>query len=100
MGGVSAAGFRPGLGRGGITHSLLVKIEGVWRDPGMGARRGLLIVEGAAGTRACGERADMGEEEFDADMIARQAFLATEFKSSSAQNDQMVIKCRVGNQST
>ena len=67
VGGVSAAGLRPGFGRGGIIHSLLVKIDGVGKAPGIGAR-GLFIVEEAAGTRVCGEEADMGDEVVEIDM--------------------------------
>lgn len=39
MGGVSVAGLRPGLGRGGITHSLEVMEPGV-PGPGEGATDG------------------------------------------------------------
>ena len=67
MGGVSAAGFRPGFGRGGMIHSLLVKIDGVGRAPGIGAR-GLFIVEDATGTRVCGEAEDTGYEMLETDI--------------------------------
>lgn len=52
MGGVSSAGFRPGLGFGGSTHSLFMEIAGIF-EPGMGAK-GLLTVEEAAGVRTAG----------------------------------------------
>ena len=47
---MSTAGFRPGLGFGGRTHSLFIDIVGVYVVPGMGAR-GLLVVEDADGVR-------------------------------------------------
>ena len=68
VGGVSAVGFRPGFGRGGITHSFCVKIEGVGLrlDFGMGT---LFAVEDAEGARICGEAADAGDDAFEADMF-------------------------------
>ena len=68
---MSAAGLRPGFGRGGIIHSLLVKIDGVGRAPGIGAS-GLFIVDGAAGTRVCGEAADMGDELLETDIFTER----------------------------
>lgn len=65
---MSVAGFRPGLGRGGITHSLLVT-EPV--TPGLGDAvdtAGLTWGAGAsAGARAGGEPADDG---VDTDVMA------------------------------
>lgn len=67
MGGVSAAGFRPGLGRGGTIHSLLVKMAGGCNDTDNG-RAGLLTMDEVAGARACGETVDSGDEVSDADI--------------------------------
>lgn len=61
MGGVSRAGFRPGLGLGGRTHVLFIDIGGRF-EPGMGAK-GLLTEEDVAGVRACGEDAVVREGE-------------------------------------
>ena len=52
VGGVSVAGFRPGLGRGGTTHSLFVKPL-VTGDRGSIGEIGLL--SGARGASARGE---------------------------------------------
>ena len=57
MGGVSAAGFRPGFGFGGSIHCFLTEIVGGLPEPGIGAR-GLLIVDGAAGVSTGGEGLD------------------------------------------
>lgn len=57
-----------------MIHSLFVKIDGVGRAPGIGAR-GLCIVDEAAGTRVCGEAADMGDEMLDTDMFANWVVL-------------------------
>lgn len=38
------AGLRPGLGRGGMTHFLLVSIDGVSRTEGSGAIRLLFVL--------------------------------------------------------
>lgn len=48
---MSVAGFRPGLGRGGITHSLEVTEPGV-AGPGEGAADGVLEAKEGAGARA------------------------------------------------
>ena len=58
------AGLRPGFGRGGIIHSFFVKIEVVCCKASRGAI-GLLIEEGASGASACGEAADVGDDEAD-----------------------------------
>lgn len=50
---MSVAGFRPGLGRGGITHSLDVTEPGVV-TPGEGAADGALEAKEGAGARANG----------------------------------------------
>lgn len=68
MGGVSAAGFRPGFGRGGITHSLFVNIEGVWSESGIDMR-GLLTDEDLTGARACGDVWDTGDGVSEVDML-------------------------------
>lgn len=66
MGGVSVAGFRPGFGRGGMTHSFLVTREGAGRpDAGdMAAMRdasaALIAMLGGAGAMLAGEPADDG----------------------------------------
>jgi len=60
--------LRPGFGRGGMIHSLLVKIDGVDRAPGIGAR-GLFIMAEAAETRFGGEVADMGDEMLETDIF-------------------------------
>lgn len=52
-----------------MIHSLFVKIDGVGRAPGIGAS-GLCIVDEAAGTRVCGDAADMGDEVLETDMFA------------------------------
>ena len=67
---MSAAGLRPGFGRGGMIHSLLVKIDGVGSVSGIGAR-GLFIVDEVTGTRFCGEAADIGDEVLETDMVER-----------------------------
>jgi hypothetical protein len=63
---VSVAGFRPGLGRGGITHSLVVTEPG---SPGLGDAvdtAGFICSAGAnAGVREAGEPADDGVETAD-----------------------------------
>lgn len=51
-----------------MIHSLLVKIDGVDRVPGIGAR-GLFIMEEAAETRFGGEVADMGDEMLETDIF-------------------------------
>lgn len=63
MGGVSRAGFRPGLGLGGRTQVLLIEIIGASVEPGMGAK-GLLTVEGVAGVKTGGELVDVGDVPF------------------------------------
>lgn len=45
MGGVSVAGLRPGLGRGGMTQALLVSIDGVSRMEDIGAISLLFVLE-------------------------------------------------------
>ena len=50
-----------------MIHSLLVKIDGVGRAPGIGAR-GLFITE-AAGIRFGGEVADIGDEILETDIF-------------------------------
>ena len=68
VGGVSAAGFLPGFGRGGITHSLFVNIEGVCKDPEAGAKT-LFMVEEDDGANACGEGSvEVGEASLGADI--------------------------------
>lgn len=72
MGGVSAAGFRPGLGRGGTIHSLFVKIAGVCNDTDIGTA-GLFTIDEVAGARAGGraggETVDSGDEVSEADIL-------------------------------
>lgn len=72
MGGVSAAGFRPGLGRGGTIHSLFVKIAGVCSDTDIGTA-GLLTVDEVAGARGCGETMDSGDDVSEADILRTEA---------------------------
>jgi hypothetical protein len=57
------AGFRPGFGRGGMTHSFLVMMAGVG-SPATGAMEAILVTItdliascGGAGVRAAGEEA-------------------------------------------
>lgn len=71
MGGVSAAGFRPGFGRGGITHSLLVNIEGVWSESGIDMR-GFLTVDDLTGARACEDVWDKGDGVSEVDMLTTE----------------------------
>ena len=65
VGGVSVAGFRPGFGRGGMTHSFLVTMVGAG-GPDAGAINAMFDVfeedfipsVGGAGAKAAGEPAD------------------------------------------
>lgn len=66
MGGVSVAGFRPGFGRGGMTHSFRVTMvaagspdEGAM-DAILDAFEDLIASVGGAGARAAGEPAEVG----------------------------------------
>lgn len=65
---MSAAGFRPGLGRGGIIHSLFVKIAGVCSDTDIDTAC-LLTMDDVAGARAWGETMDSGDEVSEADIL-------------------------------
>jgi hypothetical protein len=66
VGGVSVAGFRPGLGRGGTTHSFLVIMAGVGRPDGTGATAmfgvlaDLIARTECADARAVGDPAEEG----------------------------------------
>ena len=64
MGGVSAAGFLPGFGLGGTTHSLLVKIEGICIELD-GGPNVLLVEDEDAGARACGDVIEIGDDAVD-----------------------------------
>lgn len=74
MGGVSAAGFRPGFGRGGITHSFFVNIEGVWSESGIDMG-GLLTDDDRTGTRACGDVWDKGDGVLEVDILNVELYL-------------------------
>ena len=58
MGGVSVAGFRPGFGRGGIIHSLVVRdggLGGVAAAGEVGVDEGWRVADGKSeGVRAAG----------------------------------------------
>lgn len=73
MGGVSAAGFRPGFGRGGITHSLFVNIEGVWSESGIDMRG--LLTDDLTGARACGDVWDKGDGVLEVDILNFELYL-------------------------
>lgn len=68
MGGASAAGLRPGFGRGGTTHSLCVKVEGVGRAAGLGIR-GLWVAEDVDGASTCGEAAELRDDALEVDIV-------------------------------
>lgn len=68
MGGVSVAGLRPGLGRGGITHSFEVTEVCVWGAGEPAGGIGFIDkvgCRGRAGANGGGEAADEGVEVFD-----------------------------------
>lgn len=66
---MSAAGFRPGFGRGGTIHSFLVKIDEVCSELNAGMR-GLLIMEDVAGARGCGGATrETGDGVFEKDIM-------------------------------
>lgn len=54
------AGLRPGLGRGGMTHVLLVSIDGVSRMEGIGAISLLYVLEIWVGVKDGGDTAEEG----------------------------------------
>ena len=67
MGGVSVAGFRPGFGRGGITHSLVVMMGG-FGTRAAGASAAIsdaftdLVTRAGAGAIAAGDGVDSAGE--------------------------------------
>lgn len=68
VGGASAAGFRPGLGRGGTTHSFLVSDGRACSEAEMGACR-LCAVKGFAGANAWGEVGENAVGVLEADIM-------------------------------
>ncbi len=73
-----------------MIHSLFVKIDGVGRAPGIGAR-GLCIVDEAAGTRVCGDAADMGDEVLEADMFAKLLVSLYHVDTTTPKHEQLSI---------
>ena len=51
-----------------MTHSLFVKMDGVFKDPGVGAR-GLFIMEGDTSANAWEEALDAGEDVVETDIV-------------------------------
>lgn len=73
-----------------MIHSLFVKIDGVGRAPGIGAR-GLCIVDEAAGTRVCGDAADMGDEVLEDGMFAKLLVSLYHVDTTTLEHEQLSI---------